>query len=145
MRKPIVRRSKMMNSKTLVEVGRVCAAFAGATLLLGTVGLSRVTAGEVQVITVSSPRVKIVEHGPGTQTATEQITLTAHVPYDPVTLTTNSGVALLKDGVQEAARRVCRAADPGSPEDTSCIRKATDGAQKQIDTAVARARASARS
>lgn len=114
---------------------------AGAALLLGATAVSGVNAGDVQVITVSAPRVKILEHGPGTTTATQEMTVTARVQYDPVTLSTNSGVALLKDGVQEAARRICRAADPGAPEDMRCVRNATDSAQPQIDAAVARAKA----
>ena len=133
----------MTTSKTLVQFGAVCGACAGAALLLGAIGFSGANAAEVQVITVSAPKVKIVEHGPGTAVAAQQITVTARVQYDPVTLTTNSGVALLKDGVQQAARRVCRAADPGAPEDANCVRNATNGAQRQIDAAVARARAGA--
>lgn len=129
----------MMTSKTPARLARVCSAFASATVLLGTIGLSAANAAE-SVITVSAPRAKIVEHGPGT-TSTQQMTVTARVEYDPVTLTTSSGVALLKDGVQQAAIRVCRAADPGAPEDRTCVQRATHGAQLQIDAAVKRARA----
>lgn len=130
--------------KTLVRLNRGCTLCAGvAALLFGTIGLSAAMAADVAAITVSAPRVQIIEHGPGTSTATEQITVTARVQYDPVTLTTNSGVALLKDGVEQAARRVCSAADPGAPQDTNCIRGATNAAQPQIKAAVARARARA--
>ena len=131
----------MNTSMALARLGRACNALAGATVLLGAIGVTGVNAADLSVITVSAPKAKIVEHGPGTATATQQITVTAGVQYDPVTLTTNSGVALLKDGVQQAAIRVCRAADPGAPEDRSCIRNATHGAQPQIDAAVRRARA----
>jgi UrcA family protein len=138
-----VRRAEMTTSKVLARVGRECTACAGAALLLGMIGLSPAIAADVETITVSAPKLKIVEHGPGTATATQQVSVSARVQYDPVTLTTNSGVALLKDGVQQAARRVCRDADPGAPEDTNCILNATNAAQPQINAAVARARARA--
>lgn len=131
----------MKTSKTLARLGRACGALAGATLLMGTVAFSLANADEITSITVSAPKVKIVERGPGTRTAIEQVTISAGVQYDPVTLTTNSGVALLKNGVEQAALRVCRAADPGAPEDTQCVRNATHAAQPQIEAAVARARA----
>ena len=128
----------MTRSKVLVQLRRACSTCAGVGLLVGAIAAN---ADEIQVITVSAPQVKIMAHGPGPTSATEQVTVTARVQYDPVTLTTNSGVALLKDGVEQVARRVCRAADPNAPEDRNCIRNATDGAQPQIDAAVARARA----
>lgn len=131
----------MTTCKTLARIGGACSVLAGAALLTGTIGLSSANAADIAVITVSAPKAKLVEHGPGTSTATQEITVSARVQYDPVTLTTNSGVALLKDGVQQAARRVCSAADPGAPQDTDCIRKATDAAKPQINAAIARARA----
>jgi UrcA family protein len=115
-------------------------ALLGSAVVLATVGLSTAKADEPEVITVAAPKVNVIAHGPGAATATQQVTVTAHVQYDPVTLTTNSGVALLKDGVEQAARRVCRSADPGAPEDMTCVRSATDSAAPQIDAAVARAR-----
>ena len=129
----------MRTSKERTRSGRVCGAFSGAALLIGTMGLAM--AADIAAITVSAPKVKIVERGPGTSSATQQVTLSARVQYDPTTLTTHSGVALLKDGVEQAARRICQAADPGAPEDTGCIRNATHAAQPQIDAAIARARA----
>ncbi len=131
----------MTTSKTLVQLGRISAAFAGTALLLGAIGPPCATAAEIEGITVAAPRVKILEHGPGTAVAEQQVSITARVPYEAVTLSTNSGVALLKDGVEQAARRVCSAADPGAPVDTKCIRDAIHAAQPQIDAAVARARA----
>lgn len=129
----------MAISNVLVQLRRAFGACAAVGLLVG--AIADANADEVQVITVSAPQVKIMAHGPGPTSATQQVTVTARVQYDPVTLTTNSGVALLKDGVQQVARRVCRAADPSAPEDMNCIRNATDGAQPQIDAAIARARA----
>jgi UrcA family protein len=131
----------MKTSGDLVRLGRACSAFAGAVLLISSIGFSGASAAPAATITVSAPRVKIVEHGPGTATAAQQVTLTARVQYDPVTLTTNSGVALLKDGVLQAAHKVCQAADPSAVHDNACIRKAIAGAQPQVDAAIAQARA----
>jgi len=132
----------MKSANSLARIGRASLAVACAAGF-GAIGLtSTAAAADLQEITVAAPAVKVVQRGPGTST-TQQITVSARVQYDPVTLTTNSGVALLKDGVEDAARRICRAADPGAPEDTNCIRNATGAAQAQIDAAVARARAQA--
>jgi len=131
----------MTTSKNRVQLRRGCSACAGAALLLGAVGVYAATPDELTVITVSAPQTKIVAHGPGPNTATQQVTVSARVQYDPVTLTTNSGVALLKDGVEQAAQRICRAADPQAPLDNNCVRNAIDGAQPQIEAAVKRARA----
>lgn len=130
----------MKTSKTLTRLGRARGAFAGVTLLIGMVAFCTANATDITSITVSSPKVKVLEHGPGTSTAVEQVTVTAAVPYEPVTLTTNSGAALLKYGVEQAALRVCYAADPAAPADTQCIRNATHAAQPQVDAAIARAR-----
>ena len=126
--------------KTLLQICPLRSALLGTALVLGTIAFSGAYADETEVITVSAPKAKLVAHGPGAATATQQITVMARVQYDPVSLTTNSGVALLKDGVEQAARRVCHAADPAAPEDMACVRNATDSAGSQIDAAIARAR-----
>jgi UrcA family protein len=64
------------------------------------------------------------------------------VSYDPVTLTTNSGVALLKDSVADAARNACDKADPFTDDDGTCVRQAIYSAQAQIARAVTQARSS---
>ncbi len=70
----------------------------------------------------------------------EQSTVKLGVRYDPVTLTTNSGVALLQDAVTQAAFRACVDADATSAPESRCIPNATDQAQPQIAQAVAQAR-----
>lgn len=70
----------------------------------------------------------------------EQSTVTLGVRYDPVTLTTNSGVALLKDAVTQAAFQACVEADPTSPPESRCVSNAIDQAQPQIAQAIAQAR-----
>jgi UrcA family protein len=70
----------------------------------------------------------------------QQQTVKVDVSYDPVTLTTNSGVALLKDAVQQAAYKACTGDDNLMRPDYSCIRTAIEQARPQIAQAVARAR-----
>jgi UrcA family protein len=90
-------------------------------------------------ITISAPQTKVIgRSADGAQI--EQRSATAHVPYDPVTLTTNSGVALLKERVRQAAREVCGELDPlGEGDDNSCVSQAVSEAKPQIEAAVARA------
>jgi UrcA family protein len=89
-------------------------------------------------ITVSSARVKVLGHDSATGAPIKQVMKTARIQYDPVTLTTNSGVSLLKDSVAKAAREVCSSIDPLDPDDGSCVRNAIDSATPQIDAAIAR-------
>ena len=106
------------------------------------VPLSLAHAGEYDEITVSAPTVKVVGHDVATGAPITQVTVIARIQYDPVTLTTNSGVALLKDGVLDAARKLCRTDNP-QMVDESCVRSAVESAQTQVDTAIARARTNA--
>ena len=95
-------------------------------------------------ITISTPKVKVVGRN-ADLTPIEESTVTAHVSFDPVTLTTNSGVALLRDQVRTAARRVCADADPDDVEDDDdCIRNALKATDNQVDAAITRARESRR-
>ena len=93
-------------------------------------------------ITIATPKVKVVGRN-ADLTPIEESTVTARVTFDPVTLTTNSGVALLKDQVVAAARHVCAEADPEDIEDDeTCIRKAVKATDKQVDAAITRAKQS---
>jgi UrcA family protein len=64
-----------------------------------------------------------------------------------VTLTTNSGVALLKDSVLETALKVCNSLTlPMADEDGgTCVSDAVKSAQAQVDAAIAKARTTANS
>ena len=73
----------------------------------------------------------------------EEMTQTGRIKVDPVTLTTNSGVALLNDAVQATAQKICYSLDPVSFDDGQCVRDAIKSAQGQVAAAVARARANA--
>ena len=91
---------------------------------------------------------QIVVQGPAKHTVVgyewlrpiQQTTVTVGVSYDPITLTTRSGVALLRDAVAQAAFKACSDADPSYAPASSCISSAIDQAEPQIVQAVARAR-----
>lgn len=104
---------------------------------------ARAHAGDLDEITISAPAVTTIGHEIPGLTPIQEATVTARVTADSVALTTNSGVALLKDSVLDAARKVCEAADPSTPDDGTCVLAAVKSAKPQIDAAVARARSSA--
>jgi UrcA family protein len=98
----------------------------------------RAHAADLDQITVSAPIVKNLEQDSVTGEPIQEYIVKASVQYDPATLRTRSGVALLKAGVEEAARKACQGADP-TFDDGGCYRRAVDSVQPQIDAAVARA------
>jgi UrcA family protein len=106
---------------------------------------ARAHAQDLEQITISAPAVKTIGRDTATLAPIEESTVTARVAYDPVTLTTNSGVALLKDGVLDAARKACYAAGPLTEDDGTCLRDAVKAAQPQITAAIVRARSDANS
>jgi UrcA family protein len=119
-----------------------------ATFAIGAVALIGARAqaddpDQVEQITVSSPTVKTVGQDSATGAPIEETARTARIQYDPVTLTTNSGVTLLKYSVSETARKVCYSIDPLNADDGTCVRNAIDSAKPQVDAAIARARSTA--
>jgi UrcA family protein len=100
---------------------------------------------QVDQITISAPQEQTVDSDYTTGGRVTDTTVTARIQVDPVTLTTNSGVALLKDRVREAAREACNSADPFDQDDGACISDAIDSAQKQVDALIARARSNGNS
>jgi UrcA family protein len=99
-------------------------------------------AAEPSEITVQGPTAKTVGRDYATGAAIKETSVKIAVSYDPVTLTTNSGVALLKDSVIDAAHKACEAADPFADDDGTCVREAISAAQPQIARAVSQARSS---
>jgi UrcA family protein len=127
--------------------GRITVALAAAVFAVTSIGIfnTRAQAADLEQITISAPSVKTVDHD-ATGAPIEEVTRTARITVDPVTLTTNSGVALLKDSVQEAAQKVCDSLDPLDSDDGGeCVRGAVRSAQAQIAAVVARARANTNS
>jgi UrcA family protein len=96
----------------------------------------------VDQVTISAPSVKTVGHDEATGAPIEEVAKQASIKFDPVTLTTNSGVALLKDSVFESALRICNSIGlPMSDDDGgACVRDAIKSAQAQVDAAIVRAR-----
>jgi len=116
------------------------------TLALGALAFmsAGAQAADYDQVTISAPNVKTVGRDAATNAPIQEITKQATVKFDPVQLTTNSGVALLKDSVFDAALKACNSitltmAD-ADENDESCVRDAVKSAQVQVDAAVARAR-----
>ncbi|MEJ1963805.1 MAG: UrcA family protein [Gammaproteobacteria bacterium] len=116
-------------------IGLACAAVAALS------PRAHADAADPAEITISASPIKIVGYNRDL-TPKEQISYTARVPFEPVTLTTNSGVALLKDRVLQAAREACSQTDPLVEEDDRCVLNAIKDAQPQMDAAIAKARSS---
>jgi UrcA family protein len=115
-----------------------------ATLAIGALALMSTGAQAVEPdeITISAPNVKTVGRDGTTGAPLQNVTESASIKFDPVTLTTNSGVALLKDSVFEAALKVCNSIDFSmeDDDDDTCVRDAVRSAQLQVNAAIARAR-----
>jgi UrcA family protein len=126
-----------MNTLTKPVLNRLPMMFAvGALALFG----ARAHAADLPEVTISTPSVKTVDRDAATGAPIQEVTETARVTVDSITLTTNSGVALLKDKVLETAQRLCSTMDPvADTDDGSCVREAVKSAQKQIDADVAQA------
>lgn len=101
-------------------------------------------AADPDQITISAPSVTTVGRDAATGAPIQDITQKISVKFDPVTLTTNSGVALIKDSVYDNARKVCESIDPSMlDDDDTCIRDAVKSVQAQLDAAIAQARSGA--
>jgi UrcA family protein len=121
-----------------IAPGSLALAAAAAALALWS---ARAHAADLDQITLSAPIVKDLQPNDISGAPEQETIVNARVQYDPATLTTLSGVALLKASVEEAARKACQRAgfDP-TYDDDSCYRGAVDSAQPQIDAAIARAK-----
>jgi UrcA family protein len=102
-------------------------------------------AADPDQVTISAPSVKTVGRDAATGAPIEDITRKVSIKFDPVTLTTNSGVTLLEDSVFESALQVCDSIgiSMSDDDDGACVRNAVKSAQGQVDAAIARARTAA--
>jgi UrcA family protein len=125
----------LTSAKTLS--GSLSAAFAIMALAVFSVSAH---AAEPNEITIQGPTAKTVGRDYATGAPIKETSVKIAVSYDPVTLTTNSGIALLKDSVVDAAHKACDAADPFSDDDGTCLREAISSAQAQIARAISQAR-----
>jgi UrcA family protein len=93
----------------------------------------RIEAGNVQ-----QTMIQLSDYG----TPMERFWVDRKVSYADLDLTTTAGSTELMRRVTEAAKEACaqvRAADPvdlSDMDDASCLRKATDGALKQVNAAI---------
>jgi UrcA family protein len=128
-----------MTTSTSVKTlsGSLYAAFAVMALAVFSVSAN---AADYDEITVNGSTTQTVGRDDATLAPIQETTVKVAVSYDPVTLTTNSGVALLKDGVVDAARKACDTAEPIMDDDGTCVREAIESAQAQIARAVAQAK-----
>jgi len=118
--------------------GAAVLAFAVGGLVLSWASAHATTVETLDPVTISAPAVKVVGRERLTNAPLQQTRISAHVGFKPVTLTTNSGVALLRDSVRNAAFRVCAALGPDSLG--TCVIRAEQSAQPQVDAAITRAR-----
>jgi UrcA family protein len=130
-----MRTSSALVSRNIAP-GSLALAAAAAVLALWA---PRAHAADLDKITLSAPMVKNLGPDDVTGEPVQESIVKALVQYDPATLTTPSGVALLRASVEQAAHKACESADP-TLDDGSCARRAVDSARPQIDAAVARAK-----
>jgi UrcA family protein len=132
-----------MTTSTSVKIlrGSLHAAFAIMAIAAFSAGAQ---AAESNEITVQGSTAKTVGIDFATGAPIQETTVKVAVSYDPTTLTTDSGVALLKESVVDAARKACDMDDPlnDDDDDGACVRKAIRSAQAQIAQAVTQARSS---
>ena len=119
--------------------------------VIGALSLASVSvhAANLDPVTISAPMVKGAGNDTMTLAPLEKITATAVIKFNPVTLTTHSGAALLEDSVRAAARKACGAAasyplHQTSPYGQDCVLRVVQSAQPQVDAAMARAGSDAR-
>ena len=114
-------------------------------LAVGAIALttSNVYAEELDKIVIDQPVVTVVGRDGEDDAPIEDVTVVARVIPDPETLTTDSGIALLNDNVREAARTACFKADPLTPDDGTCYRKAMAAAKPQMAALIAHAKEAA--
>jgi UrcA family protein len=131
-------------SRTIDLRSRLPMLFAVGAFAFGALALSNYSqAAELPQATVSAPSVKTVDRDPATGALIQTETQTIRIKVDPVTLTTNSGVALLNDKVLQSARQICSSLETLSFDNDECVNNAVKSAQPQIAADIARARANA--
>jgi UrcA family protein len=131
-----------MTTSTRVKIlsGSLHGAFAAMAIAVFSAGAH---AAESNTIAIQGSTSKTVGTDYATGAPIEQTTVKVAVTYDLVSLTTDSGVARLKESVVDAARKACDTADAVTDDDGTCVREAIDSAQAQVARVVAQARSRA--
>jgi UrcA family protein len=130
-----------MTTSTRVKIlsGSLYAAFAIIAIAVFSAGAH---AAELNEITVQGTTAKTIGRDYATGAPIQETTVKVAVSYDPATLTTDSGVALLEENVADAARKACDTAGPLTDDDGACVREAINSARAQIARVVTQARSS---
>jgi UrcA family protein len=126
-----------MTTSTKILSGSLHAAFAAMAIAVFSVSAH---AADLNQITVQGSTVQTVGRDAATGAPIQETTVKVAVSYDPATLTTDSGVKLLKAKIVDAARQACDSADPFSDDEGTCLPEAIRSAQDQIARVVAQAR-----
>jgi UrcA family protein len=98
-------------------------------------------AQEMDQVAVVSSSTGIVGYRLHEPRPVKQTNVKVSVTYDPVTLTTNSGIALLRDAVKEAAQKACKPSSVHASlyDDLTyhdCVQTAIDRAEPQVAQAI---------
>jgi UrcA family protein len=130
----------ILNTSTRIPRAGLLLAFAvGAITFLG----SAQAAEAPQEITITGTRVERIPYDFSVRRPVKEVSVSATVPADLNVLTLNSGVALLKYNVRQAALKACIMADPGATatDDTTvdCVNEAVDNARPQVNALIERA------
>lgn len=128
-----------MNTSTRFPRAGVLLAFAiGAITFLGSAQATEAT----QEITITGTRVQKT-YDFSVRRPVENVSVSAVVPADLNVLTLNSGVALLKYNVRQAAIKACMMADPlasaTSDSTMDCVNDAVNDARPQVNALIAEA------
>ena len=110
-------------------------------IAIGALSVAGAQAATLEEVTVTAPTVKTLGRD-ATGTPIRQLNVTVRLEYNPISLTTNSGRALLDDKVAEVARGLCSAGGtlPNTDDSDHCVRDAIKNAKTQLDAATARAK-----
>ena len=105
---------------------------------LGLLSAAGAQAADLGEVTVTAPAITTIGRD-ATGTPIRQLSGSVQLHYNPISLTTNSGRALLDDRVADAARALCSAngAFSNVDDDYNCVRGAVAGARAQLDAATA--------
>jgi UrcA family protein len=124
---------------------RVALMAASIVALTGTTLAQNLTIPEIRVQASGVLKKQLGQTSSGSPIEATEVTV--RISYADLYLDTNSGRALLKDRVKDAAKEACRRATAHYPmstlesTDDDCVKAAVHGAQPQVDAVIAAANA----
>jgi UrcA family protein len=128
-----------LNTSTrFARAGSLLAFAIGAITFLGSAQAAEAT----QEITITGTRVQKT-YDFSVRRPVEEVSVSAAVPADLNVLTLNSGVALLKYNVRQAALKACMMADPSATatadSTVDCVNEAVNNARPEVNALIAEA------